>query len=150
MNLETADQISKDVARCIIDNALKIAQESGKRKPKERKSRFTRELEREIGLIREVRDLLRKLGGNLFSPEEETSLLESLHLYLDILSLMDLPSLPLETSVESLTKWSEESAEQEIERLQRYIKFDQTKQESDEKQWKRDLFLDPKKRGQVD
>ena len=59
MNLETADQVSKEVARCIIDNALKIAQETGKRKPKERKSRFTRELEREIGLIREVRDLLR-------------------------------------------------------------------------------------------
>src|SRR6202012_1771435 len=53
----------------------------------------------------------------------------------------------LEISVESLTKWSEESAEHEIERLQRYIKFDQTKQKSDEKQWKRDLFLDPKKRG---
>ena len=50
-------------------------------------------------------------------------------------------------SASSLTKWSEESAEQEIERLQRYIKFDQTKQESDEKKWKRDLFLDPKKRG---
>jgi hypothetical protein len=86
INLETADQISKNVARCIIDNALKIAQEKGQSKPKERKSRFTRELEREIGLIREVRNLLRKLNGNLFSSEEETSLLESLHLYLDILS----------------------------------------------------------------
>ena len=147
IDLETADQLSKDVARCIIDNALKIAQQTGKKKSQERKSRFTRELEREIGLIREVRDLLRKLGGNLSSPEKETSLMESLHLYLDILSLMDLPSLPLEISVKSLTKWSDESAEQEIERLQRYIKFDQTKQESDEKQWKRDLFLDPKKRG---
>jgi hypothetical protein len=115
MTLETADQVSKKVARCIIDNALQIAQGTGKRKPKERKSRFTRELEREIGLIREVRDLLRKLSGNLFSPEEETSLQESLNLYLDILSLMDLPSLPLGNSVESLTKWSEESAEHEIE-----------------------------------
>ena len=76
-----------------------------------------------------MRDLLRKLGGNLFSLQEETSLLESLHLYLDILSLMDLPSLPLDTSVNSLIKWSEESAEQEIERLQRYIKFDQGKHE---------------------
>jgi hypothetical protein len=74
MNLETADQVSKEVARCIIDNALKIAQETGKRKPKERKSRFTRELEREIGLIREVRDLLRKLSGNLFSPNHSRNL----------------------------------------------------------------------------
>jgi exonuclease III len=30
ISLETADQISKDVARCIIDNALKIAQETVK------------------------------------------------------------------------------------------------------------------------
>ena len=59
INLETADQISKNVARCVIDNALKIAQEKGQSKPKERKSRFARELEREIGLIREVRNLLR-------------------------------------------------------------------------------------------
>ena len=61
---------------------------------------------------------------------------------------MDLPSFPHETSVQSLIKWSEESAEHEIERLQRHIKFDQTKQRNNEKEWKRDLFLDPKKRGQ--
>ena len=85
-----------------------------------------------------VREIVRNLNGNLFS----------LHLYLDILSLMDLPSFPHETSVQSLIKWSEESAEHEIERLQRHIKFDQTKQQNNEKEWKRDLFLDPKKRGQ--
>jgi exonuclease III len=38
VDLETADQMSKNVARCIIDNALKIAQETGKRKSQERKS----------------------------------------------------------------------------------------------------------------
>jgi hypothetical protein len=47
MNLQRADQISKDVARSIIDNALKIAQENGKKRPRERKSRFIRELERQ-------------------------------------------------------------------------------------------------------
>ena len=147
MSLQSADQLSRDVARCIVDNALKVAQKSGKKRLKETRSRFTRELERQIGLIREVRDLLRKLNGNLFAHEEKTSLLESLHLSLDILSLMDLPSLPLENNIESLTKWSEEVAEQEIERLQQFIKFDQVKRKSEEKQWKRDMFLDPKKRG---
>ena len=46
ISLETADQISKDVARCIIDNALKIAQESGKRRTREKDPIYQRVRER--------------------------------------------------------------------------------------------------------
>src|SRR3984957_8298461 len=58
---------------------------------------------------------------------------------------MDLPSLPLENSLECLTKWSEESAEHEIERLQRHIKFDQTNKEATKNNGNVTCFSTPKK-----
>jgi hypothetical protein len=101
----------------------------------------------EISTIRKARDLIRAIAWNEFrSPQELSYIKEHLTVCLDRLVRMGLNSVPSPSDLVALVKWSDTTALSDIEQATNYIKARKEDLISQEKQHRKFLFLDPKKR----
>jgi len=147
--LEDANSLSIATAETLIHTVGAIA---GMKKGTHKKGPFESlefsKAKAEISTIQKARDLVRSLFWKEFKNEQERKDIESyLQVCLDRLIRLGNNTIPISLDPTSMWTWSESTALSEIEAITTYLKSRKLDLQSQEKIARRNMFLDPKKRG---
>jgi hypothetical protein len=148
--IEAAERWSKRIARTIVQTTGSI---TGLKRPTHKKGKFETDILKkttaQVSTLSKARDLIRSLSQTEFRSEQEKRELEEyLKVCLDRLVRLGVNSIPTTLNIRVLVEWSESAAIREIGAAQKYIADRKEDIVSLDKLRRKQMFLDPKRRGE--